>query len=294
MPIGILAALATCALWGLTFVAPRAVLPYGLWDLLVARYGLFGLASAAMMLHPRFRPGGLGTGRWLIGLALGSFGYVGYFACAAYAVRHAGATIPPLVIGLMPVVLAVLGNLRERVVPWRFLGLPLALITLGLGLVNIRPTGGVEAGGVLAAVGALAIWVIYGMVNAAVMRAADAPDSIRWTGAQGIGAGIASLALLPLTTWPAAAPAEMVAFAGWAVALGLAGSWLATLCWVVASRRLPLALSAQLVVAETVFGLAYGFLFEARWPTPPEWGGAGLQVAGVVIAIALFSRRRGY
>jgi drug/metabolite transporter (DMT)-like permease len=74
--------------------------------------------------------------------------------------------------------------------------------------------------------------------------------------------------------------------------MGLAGSWFATWCWVIASRRLPLALSAQLIVAETVFGLAYGFMFEGRLPSPAEAIGATLQFVGVCLAIAAFSKPR--
>lgn len=74
--------------------------------------------------------------------------------------------------------------------------------------------------------------------------------------------------------------------------MGLAGSWFATWCWVIASRRLPLALAAQLIVAETVFGLAYGFMFEGRFPSPAEAIGAAMQFAGVCSAIAVFSKPR--
>ena len=74
--------------------------------------------------------------------------------------------------------------------------------------------------------------------------------------------------------------------------MGLAGSWFATWCWVIASHRLPLALAAQLIVAETVFGLVYGFIFEGRFPTSAEAIGATMQVAGVCSAIAVFSKRR--
>jgi drug/metabolite transporter (DMT)-like permease len=74
--------------------------------------------------------------------------------------------------------------------------------------------------------------------------------------------------------------------------MGLAGSWFATWCWVSASRRLPLALSAQLIVAETVFGLAYGLMFEGRLPSPAEMIGVLLQFAGVCSAIAVFTKPR--
>ncbi|UHD45768.1 hypothetical protein LUX29_00425 [Aureimonas altamirensis] len=53
-----------------------------------------------------------------------------------------------------------------------------------------------------------------------------------------------------------------------------------------------MALAAQLIVAETIFGLIYGFLFEARWPVPAEWIGAGIQIAGVAAAIGVFTRHR--
>ncbi|MDQ0995225.1 drug/metabolite transporter (DMT)-like permease [Phyllobacterium ifriqiyense] len=71
---------------------------------------------------------------------------------------------------------------------------------------------------------------------------------------------------------------------------GLTGSWFATWCWVVASRRLPLALCAQLIVAETIFGLGYRFMFEGRFPSLAEAMGATLQFAGVCSAIAVFGR----
>ncbi|MGO7837681.1 hypothetical protein [Rhizobium leguminosarum] len=79
---------------------------------------------------------------------------------------------------------------------------------------------------------------------------------------QGIGAAIGSFLLLPLASFDLAdtvSGSEVLRFVGWALVMGLAGSWLATWFWVFASRRLPLALAAQLIVAETVFGLAYGF-----------------------------------
>ena len=300
MLMGLLAGLATCALWGLTFVAPRAVAPFSTWDLTVARYGLFGAASLLLSLHQRFRPSGFSPARLTIGLLLGGAGYVGYFVSAAYAVRLAGAAIPPLIIGTMPVLLAIIANSREGSAPWRALAPPLTLIGAGVAIVNIAAIGATASedvegllAGILAAGIALAIWIVYGLVNAAVMRAPDAPDGLRWTGLQGIGAALGSLALLPLTSFAtlAAAPrCESLRFLGWALAMGLAGSWFATWCWVVASRRLPLALSAQLIVAETMFGLGYGFLFEGRWPTWAEGTGAAMQFVGVGLAVAAFGK----
>ncbi len=303
MLIGILCGLATCALWGLSFVAPRVVAPYTTIDLTVARYGLFAAVSLILMVNPRFRPVGLRRSLVLTGIALGSFGYVGYFMSISYAVRYAGTAIPPLVIGTMPVLLAVIANFKDRSIGWSALALPLILIAAGIGWVNVSIFASTSAGdqtgillGIFSALIGLALWVVYGLVSAAVMQSQDAPSAMHWTALQGIGAGIGALVLLPFTSlW------ETVSFTGeqtfhfvlWVAVMGIAGSWLATLSWMIAARLLPLALAAQLIVAETVFGLFYGFLFEQRMPTVPEAGGAILQLAGVGMAIAIFTPKKG-
>ncbi|MEH0296171.1 DMT family transporter [Agrobacterium sp. CCNWLW71] len=300
MLFGIIAGLTTCALWGLTFVAPRAVAPFTAWDLTIARYGIFGLTCLLLMVDRRFRPAGIASSRLLIGLLLGGAGYVGYFVSAAFAVQLAGAAVPPVIIGTMPVFLAIIANVRDRSAPWRALALPLALIGIGVAIVNVATIRAADVSdtasimlGTLASAAALAIWIVYGLANAAVMRSADAPDDLQWTGLQGIGAAIGSFLLLPLASFDltdTASASHTFSFVGWALVTGLAGSWFATWCWVVASRRLPLALSAQLIVAETVFGLSYGFMFEGRLPHPAEAIGATLQFAGVCSAIAAFSK----
>ncbi|MGZ2386197.1 DMT family transporter [Rhizobium brockwellii] len=302
MLLGIVAGITTCALWGLTFIAPRAVAPFTAWDLTIARYGIFGLACLLLMADRRFWPIGITPSRLLIGLLLGGAGYVGYFISAAFAVQLAGAAVPPVIIGTMPVFLAIIANVRDRSAPWKALALPLALIAIGVAIVNVATVSAADVAdtqpillGVLASSAALAIWITYGLANAAVMRSADAPDGLRWTGLQGIGAAIGSLLLLPLASFDladTASASEIARFVVWALVMGLAGSWFATWCWVVASRRLPLALAAQLIVAETVFGLAYGFMFEGRPPSPAEAIGAIMQVAGVCSAIAVFSKPR--
>lgn len=303
MLLGIVAGLTTCALWGLTFIAPRTVVPFTAWDLTIARYGIFGLACLLLMADRRFRPTGMTPSRLLIGLLLGGAGYVGYFISVAFAVQLAGAAVPPVIIGTMPVFLAIIANVRDRSAPWRKLVLPLAMIAVGVVVVNVAAVSAADVAdtasillGVLSSSAALAIWIAYGLANAAVMRSGNAPDGLQWTGLQGIGAAIGSLLLLPLASsdlMDAASVAETTRFIVWALVMGLAGSWFATWCWVVASRRLPLALAAQLIVAETIFGLAYGFMFEGRFPSIAEAIGATMQFAGVCSAIALFSRPRG-
>jgi drug/metabolite transporter (DMT)-like permease len=53
--------------------------------------------------------------------------------------------------------------------------------------------------------------------------------------------------------------------------------------WNIASRALPLALTGQMIVFETIFASLYGYLWEDRWPTPLEGLALTLLVAGVVM-----------
>lgn len=302
MLLGILAGLLTCALWGLTFVAPRLIDPYSALDLTVMRYGAFALGCLVLMIHPRLRPRGFSRQRWMIGLALGSVGYIGYFLAAAFAVLLAGAAIPPLIVGLMPVVLAVIANTRDRSLPWSRLTLPLLLILIGVSVVNVDTLARTEPAelgslllGILLSFVALSTWVAYGLINSVVMNGPNPPQSFHWTAIQGMGAGIGVLLLLPFATFPdlmAASVEGTGRFIFWALLLGLAGSLMATWLWLIAATRMPLALAAQLIVAETVFGLFFGFLYEARLPTMWEGIGIVLQIAGVGLAIALFNQAR--
>ncbi|MNZ65073.1 Inner membrane protein YtfF [compost metagenome] len=63
------------------------------------------------------------------------------------------------------------------------------------------------------------------------------------------------------------------------------GSWLANLLWNAASRRLPLTLTGQLIVFETLFSLLYGFLYLQRLPTLLETLAIGLLIGGVTWAV---------
>jgi len=299
MYLGILAGLTTCALWGLTFVAPRAVAPFSAFDLAAARYGVFGVTCILLMLHRRFRPTGLPIRLWISGILLGSIGYAGYFMLISFAVKDAGAVIPPLITGLMPVLLPIIANARESALPWRALALPLSLIVIGLAVANASTLAHVDVAGEsvvtgsLWAIAALIVWIGYGIGNSAIMRRPDAPDGLHWTGIQGVGSALSAILLLPTLSYglfETAPTGEILNFAIWSVSMGLAASWIATWCWVYASRHVPLSLTSQLIIAETVFGVAFGLIYEHRFPTVSEGAGAVLQVLGVAMAVYVFGR----
>ena len=68
-------------------------------------------------------------------------------------------------------------------------------------------------------------------------------------------------------------------------AIGLFASWLGTLCWNAASQRLPTTLAGQLIVFETLAGLAYALALRGGTPPAATLAGAALLVAGVAWAL---------
>jgi len=178
MFLGIMAGLTTGALWGLTFVAPRAVSPFTEVDLAIVRYGVFCIVSILSMRLARSKQNFVSRRQMIIALLLGSVGYIGNFLMTAFAVRLAGATIPPIIIGVMPVALAVVGNLNKRAIPWRSLAFPLVLISVGVMTANVWGLATADHGrsqmnvllGIACSIGALLIWIVYGILNASVMR----------------------------------------------------------------------------------------------------------------------------
>lgn len=310
MIVGVAAGLFTGALWALTFVVPKVVAPFTAIDLAVVRYGLFGLLSVLLMLHPRFRPEAVRPWIAALGIGLGAVSYVGYFLVIAAAVHFAGPAVPPLVVGAMPVVIGLIGNRGRDRVPFARLAVPLLLVGGGLVLVNIETFFGgtvIQGSGLRFAAGlgfsvlALAMWSGYAVINAAVLKSAAAPSTLAWAGLQGIGALAGVIPLIALTSWMVLPTSELPGGGWWspeaarftavAVFMALAATWLATWTWIVAAQRLPLVLSSQLIVAETVFGLIFGFAWEGRWPTMLEGAGAAIQVVGVATAIVVFARK---
>ena len=125
-------------------------------------------------------------------------------------------------------------------------------------------------------------------------------DSGVWTALILVGGGLAVVVLMPLglamgvfatprlgLAWPASAP-----FLVWSAVLGVISLFGGALAWTVASQRLPVALSAQLIVSESVFGTIFGLAVHGRWPTLAEACGSAILTVGVIIAIQAFHSAR--
>ena len=309
MLTGTIFALAAGLVWGLVFVAPLMLPQYPATVLSVGRYLAFGLIALPLAWLDRKQLALLTKSDWMEALKLSAVGNLLYYLCLAAAIQRAGAPLPTMVIGTLPVVIALVSMRRNQgvavqPVSWRRLLPSLGLITLGIGLVN-----GVEiqhllsenqwdtgryATGALLALAAVACWTWYPLRNADWLRAHAERSPRTWATAQGVATlPLALVGLGLLVCWnlvngedPAAliGPTPM-RFVLMMLGMGLLASWIGTLCWNEASQRLPTHLAGQLIVFETLAALGYAFALRGAWPEAKTALGIALLVAGVVWAL---------
>jgi drug/metabolite transporter (DMT)-like permease len=309
---GIAFALAAGLMWGLVFVGPLLLPEYPASLQSFGRYLAFGLVALPLAWFDRDRLRRLDRTDWYEAGKLALVGNIIYYLFLASAIRRAGGPLPTMIIGTLPVVIAITSKLRgsapgarvEAVLPWRRLGPSLVLIGLGIGLVNHVEAleGGLGAWaqrtrhgvGAVLAVGAVVCWTWYPIRNAEWLRAHRDRSPRGWATAQGLvtlplaAAGYGATCLwwtLAGDPFPMPWGPRPGAFVGLMFAIGLLASWLGTLCWNEASQRLPPTLAGQLIVFETLSALTYAFALRGRLPSAETLLGVLLLVLGVAWAV---------
>jgi len=304
MLTGIAAGLAAGALWGLVFVAPAIAQGFPSTDLASWRFMAYGAMAAGMLLWSL-----RGTPRWpslrQAGAALGLsvLGFTGYYFLLVLAIRDAGAAMPALIIGTIPVWVIVLG--KPHGLRWTALVPGLLLTVAGLLLMADVPhadasstgaaasvSGGLPAGSYWRGIGlslvALVFWTAFALLNSAWLKRHPEVRAGEWANWLGIATGLGGLLLwltLGSSLGSLAARPGFGSFVLVCLAIGIGASWLATVLWNVASQRLSASLCGQLVVSETLFALLYSFAWAGHWPSAAQWAACVLFTLGILASV---------
>ncbi len=300
LALGVLCALGAGLLWGLVFVAPLRFADVAPASLALGRYLAFGLVALLLASTDRRRLQALGRADWRRAVALTLVGNFIYYGCLAAALQQAGGPLPTLIIGTLPVVIAICANLSSPDLPWRRLVPPLLAIGCGLLLVHAQEAGDTASPqfslGVLLAVAAVACWTWYPLANAAWLRRHPHLSPTTWATAQGLVTlplaviGFAGLLLVQPT--PRIWGSDPAAYIAGMAVLGLGASWAGTLLWNRASQLLPPSLTGQLIVFETLAALGYLYAFAGRGPTVFEKAGIVLLLCGVLLGVRAVSGKQ--
>jgi drug/metabolite transporter (DMT)-like permease len=311
MLIGFLCALGAGLMWGLVFVAPLMLADYPGIVLSFGRYIGFGLIALIPAFFDRERIAALTKADWIAAIKLSLIGNILYYAALATAIQLADAPLPTMLIGTLPVVIAVCSNWApghpSESIAWRRLAPSLVIILVGLMLVNASELAQLDgtrslkdyALGCLIALGAVAAWTWYPIMNARHIKKHPYIRSSTWATAQGLATlplaliGFAGYGVyVHIAASPYAFPLgeRPLPFIGLMLTLGLCASWLGTLLWNRASQRLPTSLVGQLIVFETLAALLYAFIFRGAAPTMQVIAGIVLLCAGVMLGVRNFRK----
>ncbi|RUL78219.1 DMT family transporter [Dyella choica] len=304
---GTLYALVAGLMWGLVFVGPLLVPEYPAALQSVGRYLAFGLIALPLAWLDRAALRQLSRADWMEALKLAAVGNLLYYVCLAAAIQRAGAPLPTMIIGTLPVVIAIAANLRnarrDGRLPWARLAPSLLLIAAGIACVNQAELSALHtqdhadflryATGALLALVSMACWTWYPLRNADWLRHHPGRNPRTWATAQGVATlplALTGYALLWLgmrasgSDFPMPLGPRPIVFMALMAAIGLFASWLGTTCWNEASQRLPTAIAGQLIVFETLAALSYAFVLRGKLPGVQTMFGVVLLVAGVAWA----------
>jgi drug/metabolite transporter (DMT)-like permease len=286
------------ALWGMVFLVPRVLPDFSPLLLSAGRYTMYGIVSlaaalpSARSLVQRLSREDLAA---LVKLALA--GNLLYYLLLTAAVHLIGIAPASLIVGVLPVTVTLLGRRDHGAVPLARLVWPLVMVMAGIACINIdvftvagsTPVSiGTKLIGLACAVGALACWTWFAVENARYLQRQTHFSGNEWSVLWGVVTGALGAAMwIVVAALPPGGPQGEFADGRWHtfwmlnLVLAIGASWLGNGLWNAASKRLPLTLSGQMIVFETLFALLYAFIYDQRLPRPLELAAILLLVAGV-------------
>lgn len=291
--IGVACGLGAGAMWGLVFLAPKFAPDASPMLMSAGRYLAYGVLAAAL-LAPRWNKVAplLDAKAWR-GLAwLSLAGNIVYYLFLVISVHFAGVAASALIVGMVPVVVAIWGLKDSDAPPLRKVGPPILLAALAVGLIGweslSREALNRDVGQVLLGLGcglaALVSWSAYAIGNSRWMARLPQVSAHDWSLLTGVvTGGFALLLAVPAVVeasgqtgdqWARLAAASM----GAAILASIVGNAF----WNQASRLLPLSMLGQMIVFETLFAFAYGYLWEGRGPTVIEIVAMAMMVVSVL------------
>jgi O-acetylserine/cysteine efflux transporter len=230
------------------------------------------LPAARHQLRAAFRPAVL---------ASGALGYGGAVVVQNAGITRTSVTHAALLIGTVPVLVAIIAAVCHRTVARPVAWAGFALSLAGVGLVTGGHGGGVSAAGDALVLASLLLSAAFTVAQARLLRGRD---PIAMTAVQFLGAAVA---VLPLAAATEAGPA-MPGTAGPVLAtaaLAAAGTLLPFALFAYAQSRVPAEVAGAFLNIEPLVGAAAGAVFFGN-PAGPEQLTGGL---AILVGIALSS-----
>jgi len=314
---GVLAGTLAGLIWGLAFLIPVLLDAWSPVAVTIGRYLAYGGVSLILVLAGGQAMRRIIRRHWGTAVQFALTGNVAYYLLLVLGIAWAGGPVTDIIIGCIPIVMVVIGNMISRSYPWRSLVLPVMLVVIGLAVVNAVAIGststatstataawtaaghsvGLFTAGVVSSFVAVALWTWYGLANAAFLQNHPEVGSAAWSAVVGVGTGVITFLGLPLAalagqiggsrdaTGSGLSPLGELVIGS--IVLGVLVSWAATMLWNSASARMSTTAAGMLINVETVSGYTYLYAAARQWPPIVELAGFAIILLGVVLVVRL-------
>jgi drug/metabolite transporter (DMT)-like permease len=268
----------TCAILGGSFTVSRSILGYPILTGQALRYSLAALALFALVAKQpsRIHPNGRELGRLAL---IAATGLVAFNVLLMFALRHAEPAVIGTIVGVSPLLLALLGPLQERRRPAPRLLAAAGVVVGGAGLVE--GFGAADGAGLAAAVGVLCCEAAFSLLAAPLLPRLGPVRVSAWSTALAVPM---LLLLLPFTgerpRVPTAGEAAALAF------LGLVLTVVAFVFWYTGIAGLGVERAGLFVALVPVFALVTTAIVDRAAPAPAKVAGVLLVGAGLALAAA--------
>ncbi len=295
MFVGVLFILAACLCWSLIFIIPEFLLTFSPFEISLGRFFFFGFFSVVVLLakrrdlfHKSYWPA------WKKACLFGFISMISGYTFTVFCIQRASPETSVLLFGTVPIIIALLGNWRQKEYSFRFFWIPCICIGLGMGLVNRgaflleRVSLSFYLFGVILGVTGVACWVWYVISCFDFMKKNKQINSVDWILILGsvvfclvVFVSCGFFLILENIDKHISFPSKWPYFLLGSSILGVISSWCALYCWTQGNLRLPISLVGLLSIFELVFGLMLSYFVLSRGPGFLEVIGIALMIIGV-------------
>jgi len=265
----------TCAILGGSFTVSRSIVDYPILTGQALRYLLAAIALFALLTRSAWvRPTARELGRLTL---VAGIGLVAFNVLLLVALRHADPAVIGTVVGVSPVLLALLGPLQERRRPAPRLVAAAVVVFAGAALVE--GFGHADRPGLLAATGVLGCEAAFSLLAAPLLPRLGAVRVSAWSTALAVPLLLGLLVIFPeRQRLPSVGEAGSLAF------LGLVLTVVAFVCWYSGVAGLGVDRAGVYVGLVPVFALLTLSIVDRSAPGPGRVAGVLLVAVGLVIA----------
>jgi drug/metabolite transporter (DMT)-like permease len=284
------------ALWAFSLIAPLLLSAYTPVEITLSRYFCYGVVSFSLLLG-RYRTRPLNKSQWCRAAVYALAGNIVVSILVSFAVQDTGAEIVIPIVGFLPVCVSLAGSRALPRATWLRLIVPFCVFVVGLVIVLFVQSGEeahhahVSWRGVAAVLATVVIWTWYALSNENFLRSNPGLSGTHWSCAVGVVTLLLTCTFIVVAMSMSHEGASAflsrgsarstMSFVVVSLALGVGTSWLATSLFNYASHSLPMSLVGQLLILETVFGIAYTCIYHQALPPLSQTAGTLLVLAGI-------------